>query len=175
MKKKFMTDILEILKDKNIEEILKENNGIRRDYSNYIMQNDINFSVKTIKYNNYQEMKNVYILKQKNFNLEKLKEEEIKFIKKFIVYSKLKNLDNSTLEKLKDVNNIIKMKNLDTEINKNAESRQEILNFIKNYEESFYNNYIKENGELKTTEKQLNLIKAYDDFLKNEEKLNGGI
>lgn len=167
MKPEIVKDILEIIKDQSLDEILSENDGLRKRYCDKIFKRNVNFFIRTINNNLYEYLKKVYILKEKTTEYEFLKEEEIELIKKYIIFNKLKTLDKNTLEKLQIANDVSN-KHMDKKIENNKDFRIKIMKFIKENDGDFYNNYIRRTKNLNDERTQINMVKEYNEYLKNK-------
>ncbi|MFV0288394.1 MAG: hypothetical protein ACK5HR_02940 [Mycoplasmatales bacterium] len=174
MNETFINDMLEVIKEADVNEILSNNKNLRERYLNYIAKKEQIFFEKTIEKSGYETVK---ILHQQNYflnNEEEIKKKELEVINKYFIYGNLKTAKVDDLEKLNQTNTImtsIKEKDFETEIINDERSREEIINIIKMYDQEFYEAYIKLNQEeVEKVEYDLKMIRTYDQYLKAKEE-----
>lgn len=174
MNETFINDMLEVIKEADVNEILSNNKNLRERYLNYIAKKEQIFFEKTIEKSGYETVK---ILHQQNYflnNEEEIKKKELEVINKYFIYGNLKTAKVDDLEKLNQTNTImtsIKEKDFETEIINDERSREEIINIIKMYDQEFYEAYVKLNQEeVEKVEYDLKMIRTYDQYLKAKEE-----
>lgn len=167
MQQEMLNDIVSIIKDQKLDKVLSENTGIRRAYCQKILMSDAGFFLKAVNNNFYDYIKDYYILKKDIVDEENLKDEEMELIKKYIIYSNLKKLDKSTLDRLKTVNESLQFKNIGKKISNNNDYREKVINFIRQNDKRFYNNYLKSSGDINDKDTQINMVRDYNNYLKN--------
>lgn len=165
MKNKIIAEILYENIDESIDELFEKNEGLRTTYCNIIKKKQYNFFKKTIETNKFENIKKKYI-NNMEINKSKLKEEELKLIKKFLLFTRLKETQEEKINEIKAANDAMNVIKGQT-IKDHSEEKQVIINFIKQYDNDFYERF-KSQFNLEQSEDQIKFIVQYNNYLKQK-------